>query len=66
LFVPETQYEAGYVSADEQLHAVKQRIDGSSALCGAGRIVQTVPGRFDSDTPAACPSCVAAAVGPPV
>ena len=59
--MPGTQYEAGYVSADEQLHAAKQHIDGTSALCGAGRIVQKVPGRFDSDDPQACPGCVAAA-----
>lgn len=54
----ETQYEAGYVTADEQLHAVKKRIDGTSALCGAGRIVQTVPGRFDSADPNGCAACV--------
>lgn len=61
--VPST-YEAGLVSADERLHAVKKRIDGASALCGAGRIVQTVPGRFDSDDPRACGGCAAAAVEP--
>jgi hypothetical protein len=61
--VPDTQYEGGYTSADELLHAVKKRIDGSSALCGAGRIVQTVPGRFDSDDPSGCPACVAAIGG---
>jgi hypothetical protein len=62
--MPDTQYEAGYISSDEQLHAVKKRIDGASALCGAGRVVQTVPGRFDSDDPRACPACVAAVAGP--
>jgi hypothetical protein len=64
LVVPSTQYEAGLVSADERLHAVKKRIDGASALCGAGRIVQLVPGRFDADDPMVCADCAAAAVGP--
>jgi len=62
--MPDTQYEAGTVSSDEQLHAAKKRIDGTSALCGAGRIVQVVPGRFDSDDPNACPRCVEAVGGP--
>jgi hypothetical protein len=60
LRVPSTQHEAGFVSADQRLHAVKKRIDGSSALCGAGRIVQQVPGRFDAADPTACADCVTA------
>ena len=60
LYVPGTQHEAGYVSADQRLHVVKKRIDGAGALCGAGRIVQHVPGRFDAADPAACADCVTA------
>jgi len=59
-----TQHEAGFVSADQRLHAVKKRIDGASALCGAGRIVQQVPGRFDVDDPTACGDCASAVVEP--
>lgn len=62
--MPDTQYEAGYVSTDELLHAAKKRIDGVSALCGVGRIVQAVPGRFDSDDPRACPTCATSATTP--
>jgi hypothetical protein len=62
--MPVTQHEAGTVSSDDLTHAAKKRIDGTSALCGAGRIVQVVPGRFDSDDPNACPMCVAAVGGP--
>jgi hypothetical protein len=63
--VPGTRYEAGFVSADERLHAATKRIDSTSALCGAGKIVQIVPGRFDTDDPAACAGCAAAAAGSP-
>jgi hypothetical protein len=62
--VPGTQHEAGFVSADQRLHAVKKRIDGASALCGAGRIVQQVPGRFDAGDPAACADCATAVAEP--
>lgn len=62
LGVPATQYETGHVSADERLHAVKKRIDGAIALCGAGRIVQLVPGRFDSDDPRTCSACADVAI----
>lgn len=64
LLVLGTQHEAGYVVADQRLHAVKKRIDGASALCGAGRIVQEVPGRFDAADPAACADCVIAVAEP--
>ena len=59
--VPVTQFEVGLVPDDDRLHAAKKRIDGAVALCGAGRIVQSVPGRFDSDADAACDGCVSAA-----
>ena len=59
--VPVTQFEIGLVSDDDRLHAAKNGINGAVALCGAGRIVQSVPGRFDSDDVAACPGCVSVA-----
>jgi hypothetical protein len=58
--VPVTQFEIGLVPDDDRLHAAKKRIDATVALCGAGRIVQSVPGRFDSDDPSACLGCVSA------
>ena len=60
-YVPVTQFEIGLVTSDDRQHAAKKRVDGAVALCGAGRIVQLVPGRFDSDDPAACEGCVSAA-----
>jgi hypothetical protein len=58
--MPSTQYEAGLVPDDDRVHAAHKRISGTAALCGAGRIAQVVPGRFDSDDPAACRGCVGA------
>lgn len=55
--MPTTQHEAGFVAADELLHAAQKKISGSVALCGAGRITQPVTGRFDSDDDRACPVC---------
>jgi hypothetical protein len=39
------------------VHAVEKRIAGEQALCGAGRIVDRVAGRFDTDDRLACPAC---------
>jgi hypothetical protein len=63
--MPVTTYEAGLVAGDDRLHVLQKRIDGATAVCGAGRIVQTVPGRFDSDDPKACPGCVRSIGVPP-
>jgi hypothetical protein len=42
------------------LHAAARGLGGLNAVCGAGKLVQLVPGRFDPDNPNACPSCVEA------
>ena len=57
-----TVLEAGNIeAADNLVHAVRRRLTGGTALCGAGLIVRPVAGRFDPDAPDACPACAAAA-----
>jgi len=54
--------EAGSIEpVDDLVHAVRRRLTGGTALCGAGVIVRSVAGRFDPDAPDACPACAAAA-----
>ena len=57
--------EAGSIEpADHLVHAVRRRLGGGTALCGAGQIVRVVAGRFDPDSPDACPACADAAREP--
>lgn len=56
--MPPTQHEAGLVADDQTVHAARKGISGSVAVCGAGRITEIVPGRFNTDEPDACPNCV--------
>lgn len=42
------------------VHAGVRGLGGLSAACGAGKLVQLVPGRFQSDAPDACPACTEA------
>jgi hypothetical protein len=51
------QLEEGFVAENPYLHAARRNLDGLCAACGAGIIVQVVPGRFDPDDQRACPSC---------
>ena len=53
--------EAGGVASDDLVHAVRRRLNGAAALCGAGPIVRPAAGRFDPEAPEACPACAAAA-----
>ena len=54
--------EAGSIEpSDDLVHAVRRRLTGGTALCGAGVIVRAVAGRFDPEAPDACPACAAAA-----
>jgi len=51
-------YEAGLIeSIDGFIHAVRNKINGPHALCGAGRIARRWPGRFDPADARACPEC---------
>jgi hypothetical protein len=52
-----TQLEKGFVSSSRYLHAAERILDGLDAFCGAGKIIQLVPGRFDPKDRDACPSC---------
>jgi hypothetical protein len=57
-----TVLEAGSIEpVDDLVHAVRRRLTGGTALCGAGLIVRPLPGRFDPDSPDACPACATAA-----
>ena len=53
--------EAGSVESSDDVHAVRRRLNGAIALCGAGAIVRIVAGRFDPEAPNACAACAAAA-----
>jgi hypothetical protein len=52
-----TQLEEGFVISNLYLHAAERTLDGLCAFCGAGRIVQQVPGRFNPHDGRACPTC---------
>lgn len=52
-------HEAGFVRPlDGMVHVVKKRVGGNIALCGAGPITTQLVGRFDPESPDACPSCI--------
>jgi hypothetical protein len=51
------QLEEGFVSSNGVLHAAERRLQGLCAVCGAGKIIQLIPGRFDPDDQRACPVC---------
>jgi hypothetical protein len=52
------QHESGLVAGEDgYVHAVQKKISGDAALCGAGRITQMIPGRFERDDERACPQC---------
>lgn len=56
-----TVLETGCVaSGDGLVHAVRRRLSGATALCGAGSIERMLPGRFDPDAADACPACAEA------
>jgi hypothetical protein len=61
-----TAFEAGYADADLRQHAARRAIGGSSALCGAGRIIVPVAGRFGTTLDDACPACIVTAAGQPL
>jgi hypothetical protein len=53
-----TVLETGTVdSGDEVVHAVRRRLTGPTALCGAGAIAKMLAGRFDPEDSDACPAC---------
>jgi hypothetical protein len=56
-----TVLEAGSVAGgDKPVHAVRRRLTGAVALCGAGTIDKMLAGRFDPEAPHACPACAEA------
>jgi hypothetical protein len=56
--VVETSGEQGRTDDPHSpVHAGVRGFGGLSAACGAGRLVQLVPGRFDTDGRDVCPDC---------
>lgn len=56
-----TVLEAGSVdSVDQLVHAVRRRLTGATALCGAGTIERMLAGRFDPEAADACRACAQA------
>ena len=53
------QRKRGLVDGDRRFHVVALRFTGPKAYCGAGRIMLTLPERFDPADRLACPACVA-------
>ncbi len=51
--------EPGRTDDGAAVHAVRPGLAGPTALCGAGKVVQRLPGRFDPAADDACPACVA-------
>jgi len=47
----------GRVEDDAYIHVKQSRLSGWVALCGAGQIVEDVPGWYDPDDPRACVLC---------
>ena len=47
----------GLVAGDQHSHVAVPKLNGAAAMCGAGRIVQKVPGWFDPTDPSSCPAC---------
>jgi hypothetical protein len=57
-------HEAGFVRPiDGVVHVVKRRVGGNIALCGAGPIETQLVGRFDPQSPDACPACIGLTAG---
>ena len=53
-----TVLEAGSIEPiDDLVHAVRRRLTGGTALCGAGLISRIVGDRFDPQETKACPAC---------
>jgi hypothetical protein len=52
-------FGAGAILADRRHHAIMRTWRGRRALCGAGRIIIVLGGRFDGRDVLACPSCAA-------
>ena len=55
-----TVLESGCVASDQLVHAVRRRLTGATALCGAGAIERMLAGRFDPESADACPACAEA------
>lgn len=49
--------EEGFVTANGVLHAAERKLHGLCAICGAGKIIQLIPGRFDPEDHRACRAC---------
>ena len=63
-FGASSHYEAGCIRPiDGLVHAVRKKLSGDFALCGAGRVETHLVGGFDGDAEDACPSCLAALAG---
>lgn len=50
-------YETGLVTMDGLRHAVRRRLTGRFAICGAGRAVVLLATSFRAVDPDACPDC---------
>lgn len=55
-----TRLETGLVDGDQRTHVAIPKLNGPVAMCGAGKIVQRVPGFFDPADPKSCQGCVEA------
>lgn len=55
--VPPTSRQAGRVVSESSVHIIRKTVRGAVAICGAGIVVQTLPGRFDPTEPGACQAC---------
>jgi len=64
--IPEHTVATGMETSGEQgrtddafspVHVGVRALSGLKAACGAGRLVQLIPGRFDPDGPDTCPAC---------
>jgi hypothetical protein len=53
------QMEAATSAPPQVRHAVKQTVDGPSALCGAGLLPVRLFGNFDVAAANVCPDCAA-------
>ena len=51
------------VADNRYSHLVVPNLEGLAALCGAGEIVQNLPGFFDPDDYLACVACASALAG---
>jgi hypothetical protein len=55
--VAATRHEMGLVAGAQDTHVAVPHLSGPVAKCGAGKIVQKVPGWFDPAAPSACAAC---------